>query len=104
MIESTESHRVMAGVSISEIENRVCQAYAVQISQLHKSIQGQKNEPRLVAMYLGRKIGGMTYPAIAAHYNLGHYKSVASVIIRVQEDERLLRKAEQFRRKWDHTI
>jgi putative transposase len=104
VMESPESRRVMTRMSISEIESRVCQAYAVQIDQLHKSIRGQKNEPRLVAMYLSRKIGGMTYPAIAAHYNLGHYKSAASAIIRVQEDERLLRKAEQFRRKWDHTI
>lgn len=50
------------------------------------------------------KIGGMTYPAIAAYYNLGHYKGAASAIIHVQEDEQLLRKSVQFRRKWNHAI
>ena len=84
----------MTGMSLSEIENRVCQAYAVQINQLDKPIRGQKNEPRLAAMYLGRKIAGMTCPAITARYNLEYYKSAALAVIRAQEDGKLLRKAE----------
>lgn len=102
-LESVESRRVMTRVPIAEIERRICQAYGVPIKRLHESIRGQKNEPRLVTMYLARKLGGMTYPAIATHFNLGHYKSATSAITRVEQDTKLLRRAEQFRRKWTDT-
>jgi REP-associated tyrosine transposase len=103
VVESPELRRAIFSVPIKEIVCRVCKIYSVQNKQLHESTRGQKNEPRLIAMYLARKLAGMTYPAIAAYFDLGHYKSATSAITRVQQDKKLLRKAEWFKRKWNST-
>lgn len=102
--ESPELRRAAFDMSISDIVCKVCKIYGVQTKQLHASARGQKNEPRLVAMYLARKLAGMTYPSIAAYFDLGHYKSATSTITRVQQDNKLLRKAEWFRRRWSNNI
>ena len=72
----------------------ICAKYKVSISDLRKSIRGQLNEPRNVAMYLMRYLRGDTLSTICKEFGLKKDSSAGSIVDRVKKQ---ILKDKQFR-------
>jgi len=82
--------------SIAEIKKAVCDAYGVDEQALLQTRRGHVNEPRVMSMYLGRKLAGLSLAEIGSAFGARKYSSVGSVILRM---ERKLSNEKQLRKK-----
>jgi REP element-mobilizing transposase RayT len=89
--------------SIAEIKKVVCDAYGVDEQALLQTRRGWVNEPRVVSMYLVRKLTGLGLAEIGAAFGSQKYSSVGSVILRMERklscDKQLRRKVTDLRAK-----
>jgi len=70
--------------TITDIKTAVCNVYGIQEQVLDKSIRGQFNEPRNLAIYLSRKLTRLKLAEICEAFTLGSYSSVSSVVMRTE--------------------
>jgi REP element-mobilizing transposase RayT len=81
--------------TIAEIKKVVCATYGVDEHALLQTRRGHVNEPRVVSMYLGRRLAGLSLAEIGAAFGSRKYSSVGSVILRMEKEmaqDRQLRK------------
>ena len=67
------------------IINAVCKFYKVSKDELYRSIRGQFNEPRNVAIYLTRKLRRDSLKEIADQFKMKKYSSISSIIERMKK-------------------
>jgi len=88
---------------LAAIQSAVCTAYGVSRADLLSSRRGMSNDARNVAIYLARRLSGLTLTAIGDAFGLEHYSSVSSVICRMKQriasDRRFRRKVEAIERR-----
>ncbi len=82
--------------TIEDIKDAVCKIYGIREEVLAKTVRGQFNEPRNLAIYLARKLSRLKLEDIRKSFAMGSYSSVSSVVIRT---EKLLGKNKQLRKK-----
>jgi len=70
--------------SIHEITQAVCRFYKKNPKDLQKSVRGEFNEPRNMAIYICRRIRPDTLTDIGNHFGLHNDSSVSSVINRMK--------------------
>ncbi|MBU1737116.1 MAG: transposase, partial [Proteobacteria bacterium] len=89
--------------SIPDIKETVCQSYGIPITALAKTVRGQANGPRNLAIYLCRKLSREKLEDICKEFDLGSYSSVSSAVIRTENllanDNRLRKKFAEIRIK-----
>jgi hypothetical protein len=68
---------------ISLLKKVVAEWYALPEGELLTSRRGISNEPRDLAVYLIRHLGGYSLKETGGHFNFSHYSSVSSAIQRV---------------------
>jgi len=71
--------------TIRDIKNAVCNIYGIQEQDLAKTVRGQFNEPRNLAIYLSRKLSRLKLEDICEAFALGSYSSVSSVVMRTEQ-------------------
>lgn len=71
--------------TVIEIKNIVSDSYGVDKQTFTKSIRGQVNEPRSVAIYLSRKRSGLSLQDIGSQFNIAKYSSVSSIVCRTEQ-------------------
>jgi len=71
--------------TIDDINDAVCRIYGIQREVLAKTVRGQFNEPRSLAIYLARKLSRMKLEEIGKEFSLGSYSSVSSIVIRTEQ-------------------
>lgn len=84
--------------TVEEIKRLVQAAYDVGEDVLLKSVRGQVNEPRNVAIYLARKRGGLPLQEIGSLFSVEKYSSVSSIVCRT---EKQMPQDRQLRRRID---
>ncbi|MFC1825690.1 helix-turn-helix domain-containing protein [Thermodesulfobacteriota bacterium] len=80
------------------IKQAVCDFYDVKEEDLLQSRRGVFNEPRNVAIYLNRVLGGESFAEICEYYHLKKHSSAGSVIERVKNQ---LLKDRKFKKRID---
>jgi putative transposase len=65
--------RSMYRPSIETVKETIASFFKIHVSDLIKSQRGQKNIPRLIAIYLSRKLGLYTYSQIGQSFNCQMY-------------------------------
>lgn len=74
---------------IDDILVQVCNNYNVNQDELRRVRRGMINEPRDVAIYLIRILRAEPLMRIGPFFNLNHYSSVSSAVMRIKKRERL---------------
>lgn len=82
--------------TIAEIKQAVIQVYDIEEQDLQQSKRGQLNEPRNLAVYLARKLTGLSLREIGTEFGLTKYSTVSSIVVRI---EALLRQNTQLRKR-----
>ena len=70
---------------VDYIINAVCKFYTIGRDELYRSIRGQFNEPRNVAIYLTRKLRHDSLKEIGSWFQMEKYSSVSSIIERMKK-------------------
>ena len=70
---------------IKQIIDMVCNIYDVKPNEITHIRRGSSNEPRDVAIYLIRTLRAEPLTQIAPLFNLNHYSSVSSAVIRIKD-------------------
>lgn len=90
------------GYGLEEIVRAVAAQYGIGVEGLQKTRRGRANEPRGMAIYLSRALGGYKLADIGKVIGLGNYSSVSSAYLsmqwRIGQDRRLARKAKEVER------
>lgn len=103
-----QSHREVPAArlfapGLDAIQSTVCAAYGVDRAVLQSGKRGMSNDARNVAVYLARRLSGLTLATIGEAFGLEHYSSVSSVVCRmkqrIENDGRLRRKVEAIERR-----
>ena len=84
--------------TIAEIKEAVMRSFDISEQDLSKTIRGQVNEARNLAIYLARKLSRQRLRDISKEFDLGSYSSVSSVVART---ELLLSQSKSLRNKLD---
>lgn len=88
--------------SIETIKETISNFFKINVSDLIKSQRGQKNIPRLIAIYLSRKVGLYSYSQIGQSFNSQMY-AINSSLKRcrkiLSQDTQLLETLEQIQEK-----
>jgi len=88
--------------TIKEIEQKVCSSYGVERNALKRKRRGYWNEPRNVAIYISRMVGGIRLGEIGKRWGELHYSSVSGMMYEVKrkmgEDKGLRRRVERIER------
>ena len=69
---------------LTQIKTVICKHYRIHESILHKTQRGVTNEPRDVAIYLGRTLRQEGLLSIGKNFGLNNYSSVSTVVDRVK--------------------
>ena len=97
--EKPESQRVF-GVELEAIVEATAREYGKQVVDLKRRKRGSENEARMVAIYLGRQLGGHKHKDIGEAVGLGKTSSVSSAYLlmkqRVAKEKRLERKVHRI--------
>jgi REP-associated tyrosine transposase len=72
-------------VSLKQIEEMICQLYATTRAQISTKRRGHWNEPRNVALYLGRTMGGYTLKELGERWGGLRYSSTSAMIVSVKK-------------------
>ena len=93
--EKPESRRIF-GVELEQIVEATAREYGKEVEELKRRKRGGENEARMVAIYLGRHLGGHKHEEIGKTVGLGKPSSVSSAYLlmkeRVAKEKRLERK------------
>ena len=93
--EKPESRRIF-GLGLQEIVTATAREYGKGVEELKRRQRGGQNEARMVAIYLGRHLGGHKHEEIGKAVGLGNASSVSSAYLlmkeRVGKEKRLERK------------
>lgn len=93
--EKPESRRIF-GVDLAEIVEATAREYGKEVEELKRRKRGGENEARMVAIYLGRHLGGHKHEEIGKTVGLGKTSSVSSAYLlmkeRVAKEKRLERR------------
>jgi REP-associated tyrosine transposase len=93
--EKPQSRRVF-GVELEAIVAAAAREYGKRVEELKRRKRGGENEARMVAIYLGRQLGGHKHEEIGKAVGLGNASSVSSAYLlmkkRVAKERRLARK------------
>jgi len=97
--EKPESRRIF-GVDLEEIVEATAREYGKGVEELKRRKRGVENEARMVAIYLGRHLGGHKHEEIGKTVGLGKTSSVSSAYLlmkeRVATQKRLERKVRKI--------
>lgn len=97
--EVPESRRLAP--TIANIKKVVCQFYSADEAVLEKTVRGQINEPRNLAIYLARKHSGLKLSEIGVEFGLEKYSSVSSIVLRtaqqITQNKKLKKRVERLR-------
>jgi hypothetical protein len=94
--EIPEMKRERGTPGIKEVEERVCEVYGVERKELKRKRRGYWNEPRNVAIYLSRSVGGVKLTEIGKRWGELHYSSVSGMMYKVKKK---MQEDKGFRRK-----
>lgn len=83
--EIPEIRRVRGVPGIKEVEERVCERYGIERKEMRKKRRGYWNEPRNVAIYLSRSVGGVKLTEIGNRWGGLHYSSVSGMMYEVKK-------------------
>ncbi|MBI4529706.1 MAG: transposase [Deltaproteobacteria bacterium] len=93
--EKPQSRRIF-GVDLEEIVEATAREYGKEVEELKRRKRGGENEARMVAIYLGRRLGGHRQEEIGKTVGLEKTSSVSSAYLlmkeRVAKEKRLERK------------
>jgi chromosomal replication initiation ATPase DnaA len=93
--EKPESRRIF-GVDLEEIVEATAREYGKEVEELKRRKRGAENEARMVAVYLGRHLGGHKHEEIGRMVGLGNPSSVSSAYLlmkaRMSKDKELVRR------------
>ena len=94
-----ESRRIF-GVDLAEIVEATAREYGTEVEELKRRKRGGENEARMVAIYLGRHLGGHKHEEIGKTVGLGKTSSVSSAYLlmkdRVAKEKRLGRRVRRI--------
>ena len=94
-----ESRRIF-GVDLAEIVEATAREYGTEVEELKRRKRGGENEARMVAIYLGRHLGGHKHEEIGKTVGLGKTSSVSSAYLlmkeRVAKEKRLVRRVRRI--------
>jgi REP element-mobilizing transposase RayT len=97
--EKPESRRLFSP-SLDEIVEATAQQYGKGVEELKRRKRGGENEARMVAIYLGRQLGGHKHEEIGKTVGLEKPSSVSSAYLlmkgRVAKEKRLVRKVRRI--------
>jgi len=97
--EKPESRRIF-GVDLEEIVEATAREYGTEVEELKRRKRGGENEARMVAIYLGRHLGGHKHEEIGKTVGLGKTSSVSSAYLlmkdRVAKEKRLGRRVRRI--------
>jgi len=97
--EKPESRRIF-GVDLEEIVEATAREYGKEVEELKRRKRGGENEARMVAIYLGRQLGGHKHEEIGKTLGLGKTSSVSSAYLlmkdRVAKEKRLGRRVRRI--------
>jgi len=82
--EKPESRRIF-GVDLEEIVEATAREYGKEVEELKRRKRGGENEARMVAIYLGRQLGGHKHEEIGKTLGLGKTSSVSSAYLLMKE-------------------
>jgi len=88
--EIPQSKRLAPGAD--RIKKAICKAYGVEESSFLSSRRGVLNEPRNVAIFLVRHLGGERLEEIGRQFGISKYSSVSSVIEKMKKEMSMDRK------------
>jgi chromosomal replication initiator protein len=75
-----------SSVNVERIKSVVCEAFGVSVEQLNgNSRKKQIALARQVAMYLARKLGGLSLPKIASAFNRNDHTTVLHAVSKIEE-------------------
>lgn len=72
-------------VSLKQIEETICKLYSITRDQMSTKRRGHWNEPRNVALYLGRMMGGYTLKELGERWGGLRYSSASAMIVSVKK-------------------
>ncbi|MPZ77049.1 MAG: hypothetical protein GEU77_11055 [Deltaproteobacteria bacterium] len=93
--EKPESRRIF-GLDLEEIVEATAREYGKGVEELKRRRRGGENEARMVAIYLGRQLGGHKHEEIGKTVGLGKTSSVSSAYLLMKE--RIAKEKELVRR------
>jgi chromosomal replication initiation ATPase DnaA len=82
--EKPESRRLF-NPSLDEIVEATARGYGKTVEELKRRQRGGENEARMVAIYLGRQLGGHKHEEIGKRVGLGKPSSVSSAYLLMKE-------------------
>ena len=95
--EKPESRRIF-GLDLEEIVVATAREHGKGVEELKRRRRGGENEARMVAIYLGRQLGGHKHEEIGKTVGLGKTSSVSSAYLlmkkRMFKEKELVRRAE----------
>ena len=98
--EIPESKRSMERPSLQRIEQIIMKTYGISKEKLRSKQRGFWNEPRNLAIYLGRMVGGYRLVEIGRRWGDLQYSSVSRMVLgtgqRMQEDRNFFRRAKKI--------
>ncbi len=99
--EKPESRRVF-GLDLEEIVEATAREYGKEVEELKRRKRGGENEARMVAIYLGRHLGGHKHEEIGRMVGLGNTSSVSSAYLlmkaRMSKEKELVRRVRRIER------
>ena len=97
--EKPESRRIF-GADLEAILEATAREYGQEVEELKRRRRGGRNEARMVAIYLGRQLGGHKHEEIGKTVGLRNTSSVSSAYLlmkeRVAKEKRLKRKVQRI--------
>jgi chromosomal replication initiation ATPase DnaA len=97
--EKPESRRIF-GVDLEAIVGATAREYGKEVEELKRRKRGGENEARMVAIYLGRRLGGHKHEEIGKAVGLDKTSSVSSAYLlmkgRVAKEKRLVRRVRRI--------
>jgi chromosomal replication initiation ATPase DnaA len=97
--EKPESRRIF-GLALEEIVGAAAREYGKKVEELKRRKRGGENEARMVAIYLGRHLGGHKHEEIGKAVGLEKTSSVSSAYLlmkeRVAKQKRLVRRVRRI--------
>jgi chromosomal replication initiation ATPase DnaA len=97
--EKSESRRLFSP-GLDEIVEATARGYGKAVEELKRRKRGGENEARMVAIYLGRQLGGHKHEEIGKMVGLGKTSSVSSAYLvmkeRVAKEKALQRRVQRI--------
>ena len=101
--EKPESRRIFSP-GLDEIVQATARGYEKSVEELKRRKRGRENEARMVAIYLGRQLGGHKHEEIGKTVGLGKASSVSSAYLLMKERVATEKQLQQRVRKIEEAL